>query len=131
MRVVSFKRRCVIATIIIVCGAVLSSVASAANEISFRKDIFPILEGNCVECHKPGGKGFESSGLSLESYEGVMKGTKFGPVIVPGDIFTSNLLRAVFGQVNSAMRMPFHRRELPEKDGALLLHWIYQGAKNN
>ena len=45
---------------------------------SFSEDIFPIFKGRCLDCHQPGGQGYEKSGLDLTTYEGVMKGTKFG-----------------------------------------------------
>jgi len=112
-------------------GLALPQVAAAEQEVSFAKQVKPILREYCVECHRPGGQGFLANGLDLSTYEGVIKGTKIGPVVIPGDVFTSNLLRAVLGQVQSSIRMPFHRAELPDQSTTLLLRWVYQGAKNN
>ena len=55
--------------------------ACAADTTSFAEDVFPIFKGRCVGCHAPGKEGFEKSGLDLTTYEGVMKGTKFGPMV--------------------------------------------------
>ena len=53
--------------------------------VSFKEDVLPIFKGRCVECHAPSGKGFEASGLDLQTYAGIMKGTKFGPMVIAGD----------------------------------------------
>ena len=37
----------------------------ATPATSFREDVFPIFKGRCVECHQPGGQGYETSGLDL------------------------------------------------------------------
>ena len=56
----------------------------AQKEISFKADVRTILDDYCMGCHVPGGKGYEKSGLDLRTYQSLMKGTKFGPVITPG-----------------------------------------------
>ena len=53
--------------------------------VSFSEDVLPLLKFRCASCHQPGGEGYEQSGLDLTSYQGVMKGTTFGPMVVPGD----------------------------------------------
>ena len=50
--------------------------------MSFAEDIAPIFKGWCVSCHQPGGEGYNASGLDLTSYDGVMKETKFGPMVI-------------------------------------------------
>ena len=39
-----------------------------APTVSFKEDVLPIFKGRCVECHAPGGKGFEVSGLDLQTH---------------------------------------------------------------
>ena len=69
------------------------SPACAANAVvSFNDDILPIFKGRCVDCHQSGGVGYEKSGLDLRTYAGVMKGTKFGSMVTPGNPDTSNLV---------------------------------------
>ena len=64
--------------------ALVLLTAGCQQEISYRADVEPILEANCKACHVAGGEGYQKSGLSMESYDSLMKGTKFGPVIEPG-----------------------------------------------
>src|SRR5512137_2304457 len=67
--------------------------ACAAEEIiSFKEDILPLLKWRCASCHETGGAGYEKSGLDLTSYAGLMKGTKFGPMIIPREPESSNLM---------------------------------------
>lgn len=101
-------------------------------EISFAKDIFPIIKKNCSECHiPPNGDGFKKSAFSVESYDTLMKGTKFGPVLVPGNSESSSLYRMVSGQVDKSIQMPHGKTSLPADLVALIERWINQGAKNN
>ena len=39
-------------------AAVLSVAACAPSDVSYSKDVQPILSSNCAECHAPGKKGF-------------------------------------------------------------------------
>jgi hypothetical protein len=68
-----------------------SAQLCAAEPQSFSEDILPIFQGRCVSCHQPGGAGYEKSELDLASYEGLMKGTKFGAMVIPRDPEGSNL----------------------------------------
>ena len=68
-------------------------VENSQTKQSFRDDIVPIFRGRCESCHQPNGEGTQQSGLDLTTYAGVMKGTKFGPMIIPGDPDSSNLMR--------------------------------------
>ena len=97
--------------------------------ISYRQDVAPILETKCLECHlPPKGMGYLKSGLSMASYESLMKGTIYGPVIVPGDSRHSVLNMVVEDRLNTSMRPPRH---LTKKEIAILRLWVDQGAKNN
>jgi hypothetical protein len=98
--------------------------------LTYQADIKPILDANCVKCHVPGGPGYEKSGLLLDSHEGLMKGTKFGAVVVPGSSVGSTLYRLVSGRADPSIRMPHGSAALPEKDVATIAAWIDQGAKN-
>jgi Planctomycete cytochrome C len=109
--------------------AVASLVASAAEVVSYKLDVKPILDARCVSCHSPGGEGYKTSGLDLSTYEGLMKGTKHGPIIVPGEPLTSNLNVLVEGRAQ--VRMPHHERPLLVAQTEILREWVKQGAKNN
>lgn len=115
-------------------GAILAvppASAQSQREISFKEDIFPIFKGRCLDCHSPGGVGYEKSGLDLRTYEGLMKGTKYGPMVVPGDPDTSNLMVLLDWRASPELRMPYHARKLSTCDRDDIRRWIIQGAKNN
>jgi cytochrome c553 len=97
--------------------------------LTYQADIKPIIEANCVSCHVPGGAGYDKSGLRLDSHEALMKGTKFGAVVVPGSSVSSTLYRLVSGQADPSIRMPHGQASLPEADVAKIAAWIDQGAK--
>ncbi len=101
------------------------------QQVSFANDIKPILDEQCLTCHTKGGEGTEKSGLVMTTYQQLMKGTKFGPVIIPGDSLTSALNMLVEGRADKSIRMPHHRDPLDEQAIALLKSWVDQGAKNN
>ncbi|WP_455211543.1 c-type cytochrome domain-containing protein [Kaarinaea lacus] len=102
------------------------------REVSFAKDIRPIIDANCIKCHASGGQGFEASGLNMESYESLMRGTKFGPVIKAGDALSSTLMILIDGRADPSINMPHGDNEpLSGEQIKLFEQWINQGAKNN
>lgn len=111
--------------------AVLAVAACAPSGVSYNKDVQPILAKNCAECHAPGQKGFAASGLDTTSYQGLMKGGKFGQLVKPGDALTSALNMLVEGRVHASIQMPHGREKLPAKDIETLKVWVNEGAKNN
>ena len=114
-------------------GAVLpaSEVCAAQAQMSFSQDVLPIFGGRCVSCHQPGGAGYEKSGLDLTTYQGLMKGTKFGPVVVPGQSFTSDLVVLLDWRASAELRMPHGQKQLSSCDRNAIRDWIQQGAKDN
>lgn len=112
--------------------ALAQNTAPAKKEVSFKTDVRTILNDYCMGCHVPGGKGYEKSGLDLRTYQSLMKGTKFGPVITPGSSLTSTLNVLVSGHADPAISMPFGiKAGLPKDKVDLLNKWVNQGAKNN
>ena len=105
--------------------------SAGAESISFEGDVFPILELRCLECHKPGGDGFIESGLDLRTYEGLMKGTKHGSIVVPGSAFTSNSIVVVEGRARAEIRMPHGRKRLSKCELSMLRRWVNSGAEDN
>lgn len=101
------------------------------GKISFKADVQPLLKRNCVVCHRPGGEGYAASGLNLESYASLMKGTKSGPVIKPGSSASSILVRSVDRDAKPPVVMPHRNPPLPKKDIKILKAWVDQGALDN
>ena len=103
----------------------------APKNLSYSRDVAPILSNNCSECHAPGKPGFLANGLDTTSHAALMKGGKFGPLIKPGDAFTSALNMLVEGRANPSIRMPHGKEKLSDKDIEILKVWVNEGAKNN
>jgi mono/diheme cytochrome c family protein len=99
--------------------------------VSFRDDVLPVFQVRCVSCHAPGGEGYQASGLDLTSYQGVMKGTRLGPMVIPGDPDSSNLMRLLDWRVSPQLRMPHNKKQLSYCDRDAIRTWIRQGAKDN
>jgi mono/diheme cytochrome c family protein len=134
------KRRNLIAAAAIVVGAAClmivdvstpSAQLCAEEPQSFSEDILPILKGRCVSCHQPGGAGYEKSGLDLTTYEGLMKGTKFGAMVIARDPESSNLMWLLDWRASPEVRMPHGKKKLSICDRNAIRAWIREGAKDN
>ena len=112
-------------------GAIVLLTSCGQKEISFSADVQPILKQYCMECHAAGGQGSEKSGLQVSSYESLMKGTRFGAIIKPGDTLTSAMIMLVEGRADASIKMPHGKASLPKEKIDLLKKWVEQGAKNN
>ncbi len=112
-------------------GAKAPTKRMAGPTTSFREDVLPIFRGRCFSCHQPGGEGYEASGLDLTSYEGLMKGTKFGPMVIPGDPNFSSLMALLDWRASPELRMPHGAKKLSTCDRDAIRRWIMEGAKNN
>lgn len=108
-----------------------AEVCAAPAQTSFAEDVFPIFKGRCIDCHRPGGAGYEKSGLDLTTYEGLMKGTKFGAMVVPRDPDSSNLMWLLDWRASPQLRMPHGNKKLSTCDRNTIRAWIREGAKNN
>ena len=96
------------------------SYATPSTSVSFKNDVQPIFATRCVVCH--GG----TNGLSLDTYDNVMKGGVNGAVIVPGDVYNSRLAYYVYSGY-----MPFRNTPLTSTEIQTILDWIALGAPNN
>ncbi len=120
--------------------AILIIGTGCTKPVSFKDDIQPILVSNCMVCHIGSGEGSAKSGFSVQNYDSLMRGTKFGPVIVSGDSESSTLYRMVAQKVAPEIQMPPHHDKslaegrleplTPEQVETIRM-WIDQGAKNN
>ncbi len=97
--------------------------ADVTSSEFFRQKISPILSTRCLACHSDAMK---SSGLSLESAEGLKKGGEHGPVVVPRSPSTSRLYRRVAHLEEPYM--PMGLDPLPAAEVELLKQWIEKGA---
>ena len=101
--------------------------------ISYQHDVYPILEEKCMDCHiPPDGKGYRNTGLSMESYESLLNGSVYGPVIVPGNSRNSPLNMLVEGRAGN-LKAELEKQHIPitDEEIEILQLWVEQGALNN
>ena len=125
---------------IVIITTILVIIGGCSQPVGFNKDIMPILVANCLTCHDGSGEGSSASGFSVQSYESIMKGTKHGPVIVPGSSESSTLYRLIGHKVDPKIQMPPHHNDgvaegredaLTPRQVEFIAKWIDQGAQNN
>jgi mono/diheme cytochrome c family protein len=106
--------------------------AGKQPEVSYKNDVAPILAANCASCHVPGQPGYIASGFDLGGYDSLMKGTRFGPVVIPGDPLTSALVMLIEGRADPSLKMPHgDAKPLTKDEIKTIRRWVKQGAKNN
>ena len=115
----------------VLSSLVLGGGCSAEKTVSFERDVKPLLQKYCLACHSANGKGYAESGFSVESYSDVMKGTKFGPVIVPGSSVSSTLQRLIEHKAHPLLNMPQGAVSLSREQVEIFRVWIDKGAKND
>lgn len=99
--------------------------AEPVGRVDYERDVRPILEARCVECH---GAERQKSGLRLDSRESALAGGEgMGPAIKPGDAAGSPLYRVITGAV-ADVQMPPKGGALASGEVALLKRWIDEGA---
>lgn len=99
------------------------TVDANATTVSFSKDVYPILESRCLNCH---GGDNTREGLSVKSYADLMAGSDNGFVVLPGDAANSLLVELVATQ-----EMPKRGAKLTPPQVQLLTDWVNQGALEN
>jgi uncharacterized membrane protein len=110
----------------------VSVLASGCSKgVSYAADVQPVLNKNCLECHAAGKEGQLKSGLNMETYAQLMTGTRYGPVVIPGNSISSTLMRLVDHKADKTINMPHDKQKIPENEIALIKAWIDEGAKNN
>jgi mono/diheme cytochrome c family protein len=98
--------------------------ADTLAAVDFTRDIQPILQTNCYECH---GADKSKGKLRLDIRAAAMKGGETGPVIIPGKSSESLLVRRILG-LDGDDRMPKDGDALAAPDVAKIRAWIDQGA---
>jgi Leucine-rich repeat (LRR) protein len=104
-----------------------NSVVSVKDPSSFYDvRIQPLFEGHCITCH---GQSKHKAGLRLDSYALVIRGGKHGPVIKPGDLKGSELVRRITLPQSDDDFMPAdNKRPLSASAVTLIETWISEGA---
>ena len=117
--------------LVVTCLAACEKQELPVQKMTYVDDVGPILEEHCVECHLAGKKGAESSGLLMESYETLMKGSRFGRVIEPGSATTSSLYIIISGKARLTVSMPHGTEPMSDEEIETIRVWIEEGAIEN
>ena len=92
-------------------------------DISYSKDVYPILESRCGKCHMGS---FTSENLNMETYDSLMVGSQNGVVIIAGNAKESLLARKILKG-----EMPKRGPKLTPAQVQIIIDWINAGAPNN
>jgi len=115
-------------------GFVIPFIAACTlQKVSYQVDIEPILNDKCIMCHTPpNGIGYKATGLKLFSYNSLMKGTMYGPVVLAGDSQRSIINMLVEGRAGKLQQI-MHKEgtALSTEEVILLKRWVDQGALHN
>jgi uncharacterized membrane protein len=100
--------------------------SAASNTSFFALRVEPVFAAHCTGCH---GASKRKSHLRLDTYEGVMRGGKAGPVVKAGNTQGSEVFHRVTLQVSDDKFMPPEgKRPLSVNEVKLLELWIAAGA---
>jgi len=115
-----------VTTLALLFGVSGFSMAADDPGFDFNKDIAPILEFNCVECHRADKAKGE---LRMDTREWTLKGGENdGPGIVAGDLDASSIHFRITLPKDDVDIMPPEGDPLSKKDIDLLTKWIKAGA---
>jgi hypothetical protein len=114
-------------------GLVAESASRAAQataqEISFNRDIRPILSDKCLACHGQDANTREAD-LRLDTFEGATADRGGAQAVVPGDLEKSQLwIRVTSEDEYEVMPPPASHKPLSDAEKALLKQWILEGAR--
>jgi len=93
--------------------------------IDFARQVQPILEAKCLECHSATRR---KGGLSLASYGDLLDGGKDGAIVRPGRGPVSQLIQRLTGEADGD-QMPKDDPPLPAGEIALIRRWVDEGAR--
>ncbi len=104
--------------------AALPGRAATAATVDFSRDIFPIFQRSCLECHGPEK---QKADLRLDKRESAL-GRTTDPVIVPGKGAASELVRRISLPPGDEDVMPNRGTRLSAAEIERIRLWIDQGA---
>ena len=106
--------------------------ASTKTGVTYDTDMKPIFDASCVKCHS-GDR--PKARLHMDTLDGVLKGTKEGKIVIPGDSANSLIIKAVahLTEEEDDYMPPLKNKAgiqpLTADQIGLIRAWIDQGAK--
>ncbi len=111
--------------LMVVSSAMFLAGAAYSSDLDFEKEVWPILEIHCMECH---GEKQTYSNLRLDSSAAIRRGGELGEVLVPGDPESSEIYRRSALPPDDLDFMPVDNEPLNEEELERLRNWIAAGA---
>ena len=93
-------------------------------KVDYATDVRPLLAENCYSCH---GSEVQQAGLRLDLRQNALRGSEYGPVIIPGKSAESKLIKRLVDG-DGGMQMPPTGPLSPDQID-ILRAWIDQGAE--
>lgn len=118
-----WSKQCLIGVYLCLSVAIMPLPAQTPHHTNYEEDVRPIFARHCFGCHNAGEM---RAGLSLESYNGVMKGGGSGDIVIAGRPASSMLYKAV-AREEGAPQMPLGQAKIPDAEIAVIRDWIQQG----
>ena len=100
----------------------LACSAGAEDKINYTDHLAPLIEANCAKCHNSDKK---KADLDLTSYQGTLKGSGSGPIVVSGSLDGSKLWKALTHAEEPYM--PPNRPKLSDQELDVFKQWILGG----
>ena len=97
-----------------------------AEHVGFTKDVLPILQRHCFECHGPD---VQEGGLRFDDRTEFLAGGYSGPAIISGKPSASELLRRVSLDRLHDDAMPPVGPGISGREEIILRRWIQQGGE--
>ncbi|MBL9085096.1 MAG: hypothetical protein JNK76_25045, partial [Planctomycetales bacterium] len=108
---------------------IASASAVSGDDVSFSRDIRPILSENCFACHGPDEKSRES-GLRLDLEASAKQNREGTTAVVPGKPEDSAIIRRIEStDLDEVMPPPRLHKTITPQQLTLLKQWIKQGAR--
>ena len=108
----------------------IKKTRDSSAQVSYKKDIRPILKKYCLPCHAE--DEMNPSELYLDTYESMAKGGKHGKALVAGKADSSLIVLKLSSRPPIGDPMPLKRKTpFPQDTLQIIKTWINQGAKNN
>ncbi len=109
------------------CSRQAAAAAQDKKNLSFEKDIKPILEKRCYGCHSAEAKKTKG-GLDMSTYAKFIKGGQRGSPVEPGKGGDSIIVKFMDRSEKPYMP-PVSEEPAPIEEVILIEQWINQGAK--
>ena len=134
--VVPCLNRCLSCSVGLILAAIMAvvlslSAAAADAQISFDRDIRPILSDTCYQCHGPDSVQ-RQAGLRLDRHESATaEGASGAKAIVPGDVAASEIIARIISDDPDVVMPPPQSKlgKLSSEQVDLLKQWIAAGAE--